>query len=58
MNKYQRGKERIRERAQHWQEVQSRISPSYYTLATVANYFEQQARRYGLIEEFRENGII
>lgn len=58
MSRYRREKEQIREQAQHWQEVAGRISTSYYTLAIIGNYFEKQARRYGLIREFKENGII
>lgn len=30
---------------------------SYGELAELQSYFEQQGRRYGLLREFRENGI-
>jgi len=31
---------------------------SYGELADYQNYFEKYAKRYGLVKEFRENGII
>ena len=31
---------------------------SYGELAYFSDYFEAKARRYGLVKEFKENGII
>ena len=30
---------------------------SYYEWALIGNYFKKNAKRYGLIDEFKENGI-
>lgn len=49
---YQQGKERARERAIGWQHY------SYGELAEWADVFERLGKRYGLIREFKENGII
>lgn len=54
---YQERKEAVRNEAIDWQ-CECGGLPSYGELADVQEYFEKQGRRYGLITEFRENGII
>ena len=58
MNKYQRAKERARNKAIEWQMDIENHNYSYGELAYYQEYFERIGRRYGLISEFRENGII
>lgn len=58
MNAYQRGKERARAQAIEWQYEAAEQSLSYGELAEAGSYFERLAKRYGLVREFRENGII
>jgi hypothetical protein len=58
MNKYQINKARAREQAQEWQANFSDNNYSWLDLANFGAYFERLAKRYGLIKEFRENGII
>jgi len=57
-NDYARRKEQAREQAKEWQRRFSDGSHSWAELSERANYFERLARRYGLLTEFRENGII
>lgn len=54
---YQRMKRRARNTAIYWQEKFSEKSMSYEELAKAQSYFEKLGRRYGLLAEFRENGI-
>ena len=56
MNKYQQGKERAREKAIEWQN--DCRSKSWLELAIEQEKFERLAKRYGLVKEFSENGII
>ena len=58
MNKYQKGKEKTRNEAIDWQADFANHNYSYGELASFSDYFEKQARRYGLVKEFKENGII
>ena len=58
MNKYQKGKEKARNEAIEWQSDFAAHNYSYGELAYFSDYFETKARRYGLLREFRENGII
>lgn len=55
---YQKRKERAREKAVQWQLEFSNRNYSYGELAFFQDYFTGLAKRYGLVEEFRENGII
>ena len=55
---YQRRKEAARNRAIAWQLDFGNHSYSYGEIAYYQNYFEQLGKRWGLLEEFRENGII
>lgn len=58
MNKYQAGKEAARAAAQEWQNNFAGHIYYWSELATISEYFEKLGRRYGLLTEFRENGII
>lgn len=54
---YQQKKEQVRNEAIDWQDWLSENSVSYEGLAIASDYFERQGRRYGLLQEFRENAI-
>lgn len=58
MNAYQRAKAGARDKAVEWQRDFCDKNYSYGELAYWQGYFERLAKRYGLVEEFRENGII
>lgn len=58
MNKYQEQKEKIRNAAIEWQNVASIQNLSCGDLIEIADYFRPLAKRYGLLREFKENGII
>lgn len=58
MNKYQSAKERARDKAVEWQMSFCEQNYSYGELAYYGEYFSRLAKRYGLVREFRENGII
>lgn len=54
---YQQKKEQAREQAIDWQYETAEQNLSYGELAEAGEYFEKLGRRYGLLQEFRENGI-
>lgn len=54
---YNRMKARARETAICWQEEFANKSMSWEELADAQDYFEKLGKRYGLLTEFRENGI-
>ena len=58
MNKYTELKERARDKAIEWQLDFNNHNYSYSELACYGDYFTRLAKRYGLVKEFRENGII
>lgn len=58
MSKYTRAKENARQKAMDWQTEYYNNNYSYGELIAFAEYFTRLAKRYGLITEFRENGII
>jgi hypothetical protein len=58
MNKYTQLKERARDKAIEWQNDFNNHNYSYGELAYYGEYFKRLAKRYGLVGEFRENGII
>ena len=58
MNKYQQAKERARQAAINIQTTFSENSYSMSDLAYFSAYFEKLGKRYGLVKEFKENGII
>lgn len=58
MSKYQQLKERARWQAIQWQQMVSMLNISYGELAQAQVGFEKVARRYGLLKEFRREGIL
>ena len=59
MSKYQNMKNHIREQAIEFQNsFNEGVSWSYAGLGMMYDYFLEMGRRYGLLREFRENGII
>ena len=58
MNEYQKRKAQAIATAQEWQQEASNTAQSYGELLTAQAYFSKMAKRYGLIKEFRENGIL
>ena len=57
MNKYQKAKENARKKAIEWQLNNDGLCLSWSELVYYQIYFEMIGRRYGLLKEFRENGI-
>lgn len=57
MNTYQKNKQRIREEAIEWQADFPNHNYSWGEIAYFEDYFRRQGKRYGLLTEFRENGI-
>ena len=57
MSTYQEKKKKAREKAIEWQERLVEQSISYGELVIAQSVFEQLGRPYGLLTEFRENGI-
>ncbi|MBR3108189.1 MAG: hypothetical protein IKH30_13580 [Clostridia bacterium] len=58
MTDYEKKKEQVREEAIDWQHDFANHNYSYEELAEWREYFYKLAKRYGLIQEFQENGII
>lgn len=58
MKKYQYYKNLAEEKAKEWQRKASESNYSYGELAEFYDKFYKLAKRYGLIKEFKENGII
>lgn len=56
--KYQTKKEQVRQEAIDWQIEASEKNLSYNELAIISFHFWKLGRRYGLLKEFKENGII
>ena len=54
---YQERKANLVELAKEWQSHFSLFNWSYSELAEIEDWFYKNAKRYGLLEEFRENGI-
>lgn len=57
MKTYQERKENAREIAIQWQLNDGNYPYSYEGLAILGEYFYKIGKRYGLLKEFRENGI-
>lgn len=57
MNNYTKNKNRIREKAIEWQNGFQYHDYSCQELAEIGDYFYKNGKRYGLLKEFRENGI-
>lgn len=58
MNAYQKAKENARNKAIEWQLDFCNHNYSYGELAYYGDYFNKLGKRYGLIKEFKESGII
>lgn len=59
MSNYQKYKEKAKQRAIQWQsEYFGTVALSYAALANWQGYFYRLGKNYGLVREFRENGII
>jgi len=54
---YEEGKAKARNEAVEWQHLVSENPLSYEGLAIACNYFYKLGKRYGLLKEFRENGV-
>ena len=54
---YMKKKENLRHIAIYFSCLDT-ITLSYRELAEINSFFEKNAKRYGLLKEFRENGII
>ncbi len=48
----------VRNLANEYQYSFNNLNYSYYDLIGWQNFFEEYGKRYGLIKEFKENGII
>lgn len=56
-NQYQIKKYEIRQEAIEWQNTLNDCKNSYGEIAIMQNYFNKMGKRYGLLKEFKENGI-
>ena len=54
---YKERKEAVRQEAIEWQHENGDYPYSYAGLSLIRDYFYKRAKRYGLVREFRENGI-
>lgn len=57
MKTYKERKEEIRQQAIDWQLDFNNHNYSYYDLMMWGDYFYKNGKRYGLLKEFKENGI-
>lgn len=57
-NKYKTKKAAARQKAMDWQNSFNDRNDSWEDLANAGAMFEKLGRRYGLLKEFRENGIL
>ena len=55
---YAEKKSAAMERAIDYQRAAANLNLSYGEIAEKQTFFEKLARRFGLVREFRENGII
>lgn len=55
---YKELKEKLRQEAIEWQNTMSEFPLSYEELREMQRYFERMGKKFGLLKEFRENGII
>lgn len=58
MNNYRAAKEKARQEAMEWQLTFADHNYSYAELVEIQHHFEEVGKRYGLLTEFRDNGII
>lgn len=57
-SEYEKKKDMARNDAIKWQNDFQNHNYSYEELSHYQNYFEKLAKKYGLVREFKENGII
>ena len=57
MKNYAAMKEKARQMAIDWTNTDRNYSYSYDDLSILTEYFYKLGKRYGLLREFRENGI-
>jgi hypothetical protein len=57
MKTYQQKKDAARQLAIDWQYEDGDYPYSYEGLAILCNFFHKLGKRFGLLREFRENGI-
>lgn len=57
MKTYQQKKDAARQLAIDWQYEDGDYPYSYEGLAILCNFFRKLGKRFGLLREFRENGI-
>lgn len=55
---YQERKEQARREVQEWQLMSGEVATSWEEIFQQCAYFEKLAKRYGLIKEFKREGII
>lgn len=55
---YKEKQETLTNKAIDTQNLLSMISCSWYDVSAIGEYFSRYGKRYGLLKEFRENGII
>lgn len=58
MNYYYTKKAQIRDEAIEYQLFSSDESPFMSEIVEKTEYFYEQGKKYGLLKEFRENGIL
>lgn len=58
MNTYKKNKARIREKAIDWVMYCANNNVFWSELAEASCYFEKQGKRYGLLKEFRTEGVL
>lgn len=58
MTKYQQAKNKIRDLAADWQSDFENNNYSWLELLQWQEFFSIKVKQYGLVNEFRENGII
>lgn len=54
---YKLAKEIVRGQAIRYSNIQGNVPMAWSEVAEIGNWFEKYGRRYGLLTEFRENGI-
>ena len=55
---YQEKQEDLRQKAIEYQDTFNYIDWSYGEITEINNFFYKNGKRYGLLREFKENGII
>ena len=55
---YQKRKERLRQEAIYHQRQASELNLAWWDICEYQEYLKTEAKKYGLIKEFKENGII